>query len=52
MGLLDKDSMPNPKDDYADRLVKRNRLAATVGRYIKQAENRIANAALGKFPLA
>jgi len=52
MGLLDKDSMPNPKYDYADRLVKRNRLAATVGRYIKQAKSRIENAALGNFPVS
>lgn len=51
MRLLDRDSMPNPKDDAADRLVKRNRLAATVGRYKKQAETRIANAALGTFPV-
>ena len=52
MALLDKDSMPSPKDDYADRLVKRNRLAATVGRYIKQARTRIDNAASGQFPVA
>jgi hypothetical protein len=51
MGLLDKESMPNAKDDYADRLVKRNRLQATVGRYINQAKSRIENAALGKFPV-
>ena len=52
MGLLDKDSMPNPKDDNADRLVKRNRLAATVGRYIKQAKTRIDNSSTGQFPVA
>jgi hypothetical protein len=52
MRLLPKDSMPDPKDDYADRLVKRNRLAATVGRYIKQAKSRIEKVALGKFPVA
>lgn len=51
MELLGKDSMPSPKDDYADRLVKRNRLAATVGRYKKQAEVRIANVVLGRFPV-
>ena len=51
MGLLDKDSMPHPDDDRYERLVKRNRLAATVGRYIKQAKARIDNAALGKFPV-
>lgn len=50
MRLLPEKSLPNPKDDYADRLVKRNCLAATVGRYIKQAKQRIENAALGKFP--
>jgi hypothetical protein len=44
--------MPNPKDDYADRLVKRNRLAATVGRYINQAKSRIEKVALGIFPVA
>ena len=52
MRLLPKDSMPDPKDDYADRLVKRNRLAATVGRYINQAKSRIEKVALGKFPVA
>jgi hypothetical protein len=49
---LGKESMPNPKDDYADRLVKRNRLQATVGRYIKQAKTRIDNASIGQFPVA
>ena len=52
MALLDKDSMPSPNDDSADRLIKRNRLAATVGRYIKQAKSRIDKAAVGKFPVA
>ena len=52
MALLEKDSMPSPNDDHYERLVKRNRLAATVGRYIKQAKARIDNVALGKFPLA
>jgi len=52
MRLLPEKSMPNPKDDYADRLVKHNRLAATVGRYVNQAKARIKNVALGKFPVA
>ena len=52
MRLLPQKSMPNPKDDYADRLVKRNRLAATVGRYVKQAKTRIDKAASGQFPVA
>jgi hypothetical protein len=52
MRLLPEKSMPNPKDDYADRLVKRNRLQATVGRYIKQAKTRIDKAAIGQFPVA
>lgn len=51
MGLLDKESMPSPKDDHYDRLIKRNRLAATAGRYIKQAKTRIDKAALGQFPV-
>ncbi len=52
MRLLPKGSMPNPKDDSVDRLIKRNRLQATVGRYIKQAKARINNAAIGQFPVA
>lgn len=52
MGLLDKDSMPSPQDDKNDRLVKRNRLGATVGRYVNQAKTRIKNVALGEFPRA
>lgn len=52
MRLLPKDSMPNPKDDSVDRLIKRNRLQATVGRYIKQAKARIDNAVIGQFPVA
>jgi hypothetical protein len=34
-----------------DRLVGRNRLGATVGRYVKQAKSMIANAEQGRFPL-
>lgn len=51
MALLDKESLPSPNDDHADRLVKRNRLAATVSRYIKQARKRIEYAAEGQFPV-
>lgn len=50
MGLLPKRSMPNANDTYEDRYIKRNRLAATVSRYVKQAKTRIANTALGIFP--
>ena len=44
------DSMPHPKDDSRERLIKRNRMAATVGRYIKQAEKRIEYVGRGIFP--
>ncbi len=51
MALLDKESLPSPNDDRVDRLVKRNRLAATVSRYIKQARKRIEYSARGQFPV-
>jgi len=51
MGLLKDDLMSLPDEDAADRLVKRNNLAATVSRYVKQAKERIENSALGKFPV-
>lgn len=52
MNLLADDEMSNPKqDDRADRLVKRNYLASTVSRYVKQARLRIEKAALGEFPV-
>jgi hypothetical protein len=35
----------------ADRLIGRNVLGATVGRYVKQAKSMIANAEQGRFPL-
>lgn len=35
----------------ADRLVGRNLLGATVGRYVKQAKSMIANTEKGRFPL-
>lgn len=44
------DSMPHPKDSNGEKLIKRNRMAATVSRYIKQAEKRIENVAKGVFP--
>jgi hypothetical protein len=44
------DSMPKPKDTNGEKLIKRNRMAATVGRYIKQAEKRIENVGKGIFP--
>jgi hypothetical protein len=44
------DSMPHPNDDNGEKLLKRNRMAATVGRYIKQAEKRIENIGRGIFP--
>jgi hypothetical protein len=44
------DSMPHPNDDNGEKLLKRNRMAATVGRYIKQAEKRIENVGKGVFP--
>jgi len=50
MRLLPEDSMPSINDDYADRLIKRNRLQATVSRYVKQAKTRIDKAANGQFP--
>lgn len=52
LGLLDKDAMPNPKDTHYETVAKRNCLAATVSRYIKQARDRINGAALGQFPVA
>lgn len=51
MGLLDKDAMPNSKDTHYETVAKRNCLAATVSRYVKQAKARIGNAALGIFPV-
>jgi len=51
MGLLKDDSMSLKKEDYADRLVRRNKLAATVSRYVAQAKRRIEGAAMGKFPV-
>jgi hypothetical protein len=36
----------------ADRIIGRNLLGATVGRYVKQAKAMIANTELGRFPLA
>jgi hypothetical protein len=44
------DSMPEPKDTNGEKLIKRNRMAATVGRYIKQAEGRVENVGKGVFP--
>ena len=44
------DSMPEPKDTNGEKLIKRNRMAATVSRYIKQAEKRIENVGKGIFP--
>ncbi|WP_108646630.1 hypothetical protein [Polynucleobacter rarus] len=44
------DSMPHPSDDNGEKLLKRNRLAATVSRYIKQTERRIENVGKGIFP--
>jgi hypothetical protein len=38
-------------DSSHDRAVGRNVLAATVGRYVKQAKSLIANTELGRFPL-
>jgi hypothetical protein len=52
MNLLADDEMSSPKqDDRADRLIKRNYLASTVSRYVKQAKLRIEKAALGEFPV-
>lgn len=44
------DSMPEPKDTNGEKLIKRNRMAATVSRYIKQAEGRVENVGKGVFP--
>jgi len=44
------DSMPEAKDTNGEKLIKRNRMAATVSRYIKQAEKRIENVGKGIFP--
>jgi hypothetical protein len=43
-------AMPNDKDDTADNLVKRNRMAASVSRYVKQATAIVEAVGLGKFP--
>ncbi len=51
-GLVKKELMPDPKDDSKDRLIKRNNLAATASRYVRQAQARIEKAALGIFPVA
>ncbi len=43
-------AMPNDKDDTADNLIKRNRMAASVSRYVKQASAIVEAVGLGKFP--
>lgn len=43
-------AMPEATDTKKTTFVKRNQIAATVGRYLKQAKTSIANAGLGKFP--
>jgi hypothetical protein len=43
-------AMPNDKDDTADNLIKRNRMAASVSRYVKQATAIVEAVGLGKFP--
>jgi len=43
-------AMPEDKDDTADNLVKRNRMAASVSRYVKQATAIVEAVGLGNFP--
>lgn len=43
-------AMPKDNDDTADNLVKRNRMAASVSRYVKQATAIVEAVGLGKFP--
>ena len=43
-------AMPNSKDLHADNLIKRNRMAATVMRYVKQSKLIVDGISLGIFP--
>jgi hypothetical protein len=43
-------AMPKDSDDTADNLVKRNRMAASVSRYVKQATAIVEAVGIGKFP--
>jgi predicted Rossmann fold nucleotide-binding protein DprA/Smf involved in DNA uptake len=43
-------AMPKDTDDTADNLVKRNRMAASVSRYVRQATATVEAVGLGKFP--
>lgn len=43
-------AMPKDNDDTADNLVKRNRMAASVSRYVKQATDIVAAVEHGQFP--
>lgn len=47
---LVRTAMPSANDLKQDTAVKRNVMAATVKRYLKQAESAIANTSLGIFP--
>ena len=47
---LVRTAMPNPNDMKQDNAIKRNVMAATVKRYLKQAEKVIAGTSLGIFP--
>lgn len=42
--------MPKDTDDTSDNLVKRNRMAASVSRYVKQATAIVEAVGIGKFP--
>jgi len=47
---LVKTFIPNSKDTPKEVTTKRNKMSATVSRYIRDAEAIIANTALGRFP--
>jgi len=44
-------AMPKANDTREDKIVKRNTMAVSVNRYIKQAKRIVEGTALGKFPL-
>jgi hypothetical protein len=43
-------AMPEQSDTKKTTFIKRNQIAATIGRYLTQAETIIANTGLGIFP--